>query len=370
MFPAILYSVLIIGRKNRITSNDFNEFCSKNSELEDNTSSIVGQLKKGTDAKVLITTHHKPDADALGSSLGLWHFLVNRGIDAKVVTPTDYPHFLHWMPGESEVINFEQQTEKSADLVDQADIIFCLDFNHLHRINDLGVLVGASKATKIMIDHHRAPQDFDDYRLWTIETSSASELVHKFISNCDGLDEINKDIASCLYAGIMTDTGSFRFSSTSSNTHRVIADLIDHGAVNFQIHEAISDNFSFRRFRLMGYVLYKKLLILKEYNTALVALSKEDLEMFNVQSGDTEGFVNFGLSIKGIKLSALIIDRTKLVKMSFRSKGDFPCNELSAKFFNGGGHLNAAGGGSSETLEAVVEKFREKVLPFYSEQLK
>lgn len=337
--------------------------------MEDSTGSIVNQFKKGSDVKVLITTHHKPDADALGSSLGLWHFLNNRGIDARVVTPTDYPHFLLWMPGEKGVINFEAKTEESADLVDWADYIFCLDFNHLSRINDFGVLVGNSKAKKIMIDHHREPQGFDDYRLWTINTSSTCELIYKFIENCDGLDEISEESASCLYAGIMTDTGSFRFPSTSSNTHRIIANLIDAGATNYKIHEAISDNYTFRRFRLMGYVLYKKLIILKEYNTALVALTKEDLELFNVQSGDTEGFVNFGLSIKGIKLSALIVDRTKLVKMSFRSKGDFPCNELASKYFHGGGHLNAAGGGSSASLDEVVTKFKETVLPHYKELL-
>lgn len=344
-------------------------FAQKIQELEDTLQPILDQFKSGSKAKVLITTHHKPDADALGSSLGLWHFLTNRGIEARVVTPTDYPHFLLWMPGEKEIINFETETEKSADWVDWADYIFCLDFNHLSRINDLGVLVGNAKAPKIMIDHHREPQGFDAHRLWTVNTSSTCELIYEFIKRCDGLGELNKDISSCLYAGIMTDTGSFRFPSTSSATHRIIADLIDNGAVNFEIHESLYDNFTFRRFRLMGYVLYKKLIILKEYNTALVSLSREDLEMFSVQSGDTEGFVNFGLSIKGIKLSALIIDRTKLIKMSFRSKGDFPCNELAAKFFHGGGHLNAAGGGSGASLDEVVTKFKEVVLPYYKEQL-
>jgi bifunctional oligoribonuclease and PAP phosphatase NrnA len=341
----------------------------KYQKLEDNTTSIVKQFEKGADVKVLITTHHKPDADALGSSLGLWHFLKNRGIDARVVTPTDYPHFLLWMPGEDEVINFEAKKEEGAELVNWADYIFCLDFNHLNRINEFGLLVGESKAKKIMIDHHRDPQGFDDFRLWTIETSSTCELIYNFIENCNGLSEISKETASCLYAGIMTDTGSFRFPSTSSKTHRIIADLMDCGAVNFQIHEAITDNYTFRRFRLMGFVLHKKLIILKEYNTALIALSREDLEQFNVQSGDTEGFVNFGLSIKGIKLSALIIDRTKLIKMSFRSKGDFPCNELAGEYFHGGGHLNASGGGSSDTLEQVVNTFRYVALPKYRDLL-
>jgi bifunctional oligoribonuclease and PAP phosphatase NrnA len=338
-------------------------------KLEDNTTSIVNQFVEGSPVKVLITTHHKPDADALGSSLGLWHFLKNRQIDARIVTPTDYPPFLLWMPGEKDVMNFEANREKSAELVDWADYIFCLDFNHLNRINDFGLLVEKAKAKKIMIDHHRDPQGFDDHRLWTIDTSSTCELIYQFIENCGGLSEISRETASCLYAGIMTDTGSFRFPSTSANTHRIIANLIDSGAVHFKIHEAISDNYSFRRFRLMGYVLHKKLIILKEYNTALIALSREDLDLFNVQSGDTEGFVNFGLSIKGIKLSVLIIDRTKLVKMSFRSKGDFPCNEMASTYFNGGGHLNASGGGSSETLTEVVNKFRYTALPQYKELL-
>ena len=336
--------------------------------LEDTTEGILPFLESGSGTKVVITTHHKPDADALGSSLALYHYLTKLGKDVTVVTPTDYPAHLHWMPGNDTVINFEEYPDKTNGLAQQADIIFCLDFNDLSRINKFGETVGNSSATKIMIDHHRDPSGFDDHRFWTIETSSTCELIYDFIQKNDGDELIDNDIASCLYAGIVADTGSFRFSSTSSNTLRVAANLVDRGANSAKIQALLLDNFSLSRYRLMGYVLYKKLEVIPELNTALVHLTHEELMRFNIQTGDTEGFVNFGLGIKGIVFSALIIDRSVMVKMSFRSQGSFPCNEFASKHFNGGGHLNAAGGSSKDTLENTVAKFHE-ILPRYKDQL-
>jgi bifunctional oligoribonuclease and PAP phosphatase NrnA len=341
---------------------------SKASKLEDTTEGIRPFLNSGSGSKIVITTHHKPDADALGSSLALYQYLTKLGKEVTVVTPTDYPINLHWMPGNETVINFEASPVESEKLVNDADIVFCLDFNDLSRINDLGIIVEKSEAKKIMIDHHRDPSGFDDYRFWTINTSSTCELIYDFIISNDGEELIDPDIASCLYAGIIADTGSFRYSSTSSHTHKIAASLIDLGVDSAKVHALLLDNFSLTRYRLMGYVLYKKLTVYPELRTALVTLTQEELSKFNIQTGDTEGFVNYGLGIKGIVFSALIIDRSVMVKMSFRSQGTFPCNEFSKAHFNGGGHLNAAGGASKDTLENVVKKFQE-VLPEYKNQL-
>lgn len=317
---------------------------------------------------IIITTHHKPDADALGSSLGLYHYLTKLGKSVTIISPTDYPMNLYWMPGENQVINFEENVDRATVITNDADAIFCLDFNDLKRINDFGPIVGDAKAPKVMIDHHREPKDFAKYQYATIETSSTCELIYDFITENGHADLIDKNIASCIYAGIVADTGSFRFNSTSSHTHRVAASLIEAGADSAKIHALLLDNFSLSRYRLMGYILYEKLQIFPEYNTALVSLDRDELKKFDVKTGDTEGFVNFGLGIKGIHFSALIIDRTVRVKMSFRSQGSFPCNEFAAKHFNGGGHLNAAGGASDDSLESTVEKFMA-LLPEYKEAL-
>jgi phosphoesterase RecJ-like protein len=341
---------------------------SKATTLEDTTEGIRPFLNSGSGSKIVITTHHKPDADALGSSLALYHYLTKLGKEVKVVTPTDYPVNLHWMPGNDSVINFEDAKELATELVNDADIVFCLDFNDLSRINDLGVIVEQCEAKKIMIDHHRDPSGFDNYRFWTINTSSTCELIYDFIISNDGEELIDEDIAACIYAGIIADTGSFRYSSTTSHTHKIAASLIDLGIDSAKIHALLHDNFSLSRYRLMGFVLYKKLVVYPELKTALVTLTQEELLKFNIQTGDTEGFVNFGLGIKGIVFSALIIDRSMMVKMSFRSQGTFPCNEFANKHFNGGGHLNAAGGASKDTMDNVVNKFKH-VLPDYKSQL-
>lgn len=304
----------------------------------------------------------------MGSSLGLYHYIVKLGLKVHVITPTDYPPFIQWMPGNDQVIIYEGHEEEAKALTDEADVVFCLDFNDLKRINEYGDVVAASSAVKVMIDHHRDPMAFDDYRFWTIESSSTCELVHDFIVNCGGAELIDATIGTCLYTGIMADTGSFRFSNTSAKTHETVASLIRLGVNPTPIHEAVNDNFTLRRYRLMGLVLKERLQILPEFKTALVSLSQADLARFNVQTGDTEGFVNLGLAVEGVKLSTLIIDRTKLIKMSFRSKGDFPCNDLASKYFNGGGHLNASGGSSTDSLENVVNKFKE-VLPEYKKWL-
>lgn len=331
----------------------------------------INQLKEllGAPKNIVITTHHKPDGDAMGSSLGLYSYLIQKGHHVKVITPTDYPMFLHWLPNNPEVVVYPEQVEQSAQLVNQADIIFCLDFNTLTRIGELGDLVRESKAVKVLIDHHLEPEGFDDYRFWNINACATAQLIYLFIA--EELKEpqfITKDVATCLYTGIMTDSGSFRFPNTTSAVHRIIADLIDKGAENWKIHQSVFDNFEENRLRFIGYCLQNKLEVFPEYNTALISVSKEELAKYNIETGGTEGLVNYGLSINGIRLAALIIERTDLVKLSLRSTGAFPANEICKKFFQGGGHRNAAGGQSADSLEDTVNKFKS-ILPEYKSLL-
>lgn len=319
--------------------------------------------------QIVITTHHKPDGDAMGSSLGLYNYLIQKGHHVKVITPTDYPLFFEWMPGNSEVIIYTEQTEAANLLIDKADIICCLDFNNLSRINEMGEMVRKTAAYKVMMDHHLEPEDFDDWRLWNINACATAQLVFEFIH--DVMQEpklINKDVASCLYTGIMTDSGSFRFPLTTSAVHRIVAKLIDAGANNSRIHQLVYDNSSETRLRFIGFCLSEKLEVLYEYHTAIISVTRQELERFNIITGDTEGVVNFALSISGIKLAAFIVQRTDQVKLSLRSRDEFPANEICKKYFNGGGHRNAAGGSSTSPLEEVIQKFKS-ILPEYKKLL-
>lgn len=322
-----------------------------------------------TPRRIVITTHHKPDGDAMGSSLGLYGYLIQCGHHVKVVTPTDYPNFLHWMPSNGDVVIFTEQHDISARLVDEADLIFCLDFNALGRINELGELVRASRAKKIMIDHHLDPEDFDDYRHWDINACAASQLVYDFIVNqLQDEGRINADVATCLYTGIMTDSGSFRFPSATATVYRIAANLIDLGAEHDKIHRLVYDNASENRLRFLGYCLSNKLEVLKDYHTAIISVTNQELKKYETATGDTEGFVNYALSIQGIHLAALIIERDDKVKLSVRSVGDIPANEICKKYFNGGGHKNAAGGVSDQSLITVVNQFKS-ILAAYKTQL-
>ena len=329
-----------------------------------NISDLKPLLEAAVKPKVIITTHHKPDADALGSSLGLYNYLIKKGVPAQIVSPTDYGDFLKWMPNENTVINFEEFEEKSIDLVADADYIFCLDFNAIKRINKLGEYVRTSSAQKVLIDHHLEPEGFEDYRLWTTKASSTAELIFWFIELMGDVDLIDEEIASCLYAGIVTDTASFKHPSTTATTHRVAAMLLEKGAKSNKIYESIYDNYSENRTRFIGFCLSEKLQILKEFNTALIVVTEEELKKFHIITGDSEGLVNYGLSISGIKFSVLIIDRKVARKMSFRSKDTFPANEFARKYFNGGGHFNAAGGESMDTIENVEAKFKDALTQY------
>jgi phosphoesterase RecJ-like protein len=318
---------------------------------------------------IVITTHHKPDADALGSSLGLAGYLKKKGHQVTVITPSDYPAFLNWMPGNSDVVEYSSQTDKKVrELMQNADVIFCLDFSALSRINELGDIVSASPATKVMIDHHMHPEDFAQIRFSNTNAAATCELIFEVIRALGDEALMDKEIGECLYAGIMTDTGSFRHPSTSRNVHLIIAELIAIGVNTARVHRLIYDNHTLTRLRFLGYALKDKLVVHHECNTAYIVITQEELKEFDSKTGDTEGLVNFALSIEGIVFAALIIDRGPAVKISFRSVGDFSVNDFSRKHFNGGGHHNAAGGISFDGLEATVAKF-ESLLPQYCEQL-
>ena len=313
--------------------------------------------------------HQKPDADAMGSTLGLYHFLLQFGHTVTVISPTNWASFLNWMPGAISVLDYERDTEKSNQLLENAEWLFCLDFNTAVRTKRMEEKLLASPAQKILIDHHQEPQtEIFAYGISNTSKSSTAEMVYDFIIDSGYTDKINKEVAECLYAGVMTDTGSFRFPSSSASVHRMIADLKEKGLQHSLIHEALFDNFSENRFRFIGNVLLNRMEVFYEYNTALIAVPQADLVKYDIKTGDTEGLVNFPLSIEGIKLAAIIIDRGEERKCSFRSKGSFDVNTFARKYFNGGGHFNAAGGTSKETLEATVTAFK-KAMKENSDQL-
>ena len=319
--------------------------------------------------KIVVIPHKNPDGDAIGSTLGLYHFLLKYNHDVTVIAPNDYPNFLKWMPSERSILKYEEQSVACDSIINQAELIFTLDFNALNRTGEMESVLTESNAVKIMIDHHQQPEDYALYCYSDVTMSSTCEMVYNFIDMLEDLEKIDAHIASCLYTGIMTDTGSFRFPSTTSKTHRVIADLIDKGANNAQIHNAVYDTNRYNRMQLLGCAL-TNLKVLPEFNTAYITLSQEELNTYDFKKGDTEGFVNYALSLEHIIFAVIFIEDSKhdIIKLSLRSKGDFSVNEFSRKYFNGGGHTNAAGGRSDLTLDATVEKFIT-ILPSYKKAL-
>lgn len=295
----------------------------------------------------------------MGSSLGLYHFLLQLGHQVTVISPTNWADFLDWMPGSKLVLDYERQHNEAIKALDAADWIFCLDFNTLSRTKRMEERLGNVTAQRILIDHHQAPQEEKfSYGISDVSKSSTCEMVYDFIIQSGNEHLINEPVAECLYAGVMTDTGSFRFPITSAAVHRMVAHLKDKGLQHSRVHEELYDNFLENRFRFIGNVLLNRMEIFYEYNTALIAIPQQDLVKYNIITGDTEGLVNYPLSIKGIKLAAIIIDRGEERKSSFRSKDGFDANSFARKYFNGGGHFNAAGGQNKETLEEVVAKFK------------
>ncbi|MCB0387804.1 MAG: bifunctional oligoribonuclease/PAP phosphatase NrnA [Winogradskyella sp.] len=322
-----------------------------------------------TPKQIVIVPHKNPDGDAIGSTLGLYHYLLKHKHQATVIAPNDYPDFLKWMPEEPKILKYDSQKEPSDMLIAKADIIFTLDFNALNRTGDMEDALSASDAIKIMIDHHQQPENYAVYSYSDVSMSSTCEMVYNFIDMLGDKNLINEAIASCLYAGILTDTGSFRFPSTTSKTHEVAGYLIDKGANHSEIYNQIFDNNSYERLQLLGRAL-SNLKVLPEYRTAYITLSQDELNEYNFKKGDTEGFVNYGLSLNNIIFAAIFIEDTQnnIIKISLRSKGSFSVNEFSRAHFEGGGHTNAAGGKSNLDLKSTVENFIS-ILPSYKNAL-
>src|SRR3989339_282775 len=319
--------------------------------------------------QIVITMHQKPDGDAMGSTLGLYHFLHNRGHQVTVISPTNWADFLEWLPGIERVINFEGYREKCLGILDKADILFCLDFNIFHRTKHLAPFLASAKAVKVLIDHHEQPDEPNfDYGISDTGKSSTCEMVYDFIVEAGGREELTKDIATCLYTGTMTDTGSFRFPSTKASVHRMVSELKETGFDHSQVHNHIYDNFLESRLRFIGFALLNRMEVLYEYNTAIMYIHQADLQKYHIKTGDTEGLVNYLLTIKGIRFGAIVIDRTEERKWSFRSKGGFDVNQFARNHFEGGGHANASGGRSSDSVEKTVEHFKQ-VIQEYKNQL-
>jgi bifunctional oligoribonuclease and PAP phosphatase NrnA len=310
--------------------------------------------------QIVITTHQKPDADAMGSSLALRHFLTQLGHSVTVISPTNWAGWVNWMPGTKEVMDYEQDKQKAEAVLDKADWLFCLDFNIFHRTKTLTEKLKQLTCTKILIDHHQEPDEISfDYGVSDTSKSSTCEMVYDFILASGHADKINADISTCIYAGVVGDTGSFRFSSASAGVHRLVADLKERGLEHGYVHDKLFDNFLENRLRFTGHVLLNRMEVFYEFNTALIAIPKADLLKYYIKTGDTEGLVNYPQSIQGIKLVALVIDRDEERKWSFRSKGEFDCNTFARKYFEGGGHFNASGGRSSDSLEKTVQYFKQ-----------
>ena len=308
-----------------------------------------------TPQHIVITTHMNPDGDAMGSSLAMYNFLFSMGHKVQVIAPSSYPVFLHWLPGNDRVMVFLDEAEKARQLIRDANVLIFLDFNTPNRVGGMEDAIVSAKATKILIDHHMDPEPFSDYMLSDVQASSTAELVSDFIGLLELKDLISKEIAECIYTGILTDTGSFSYGSTTAKAHRIAGELIQYGADNLKIQGNIFQDNSLDRVRLLGFSLYKKLTVLEEYNTGYFALSKQDLMPFNFRAGDTEGLVNYAMSVKNIDLAVLMLERkSDYVKLSFRSNGTYRVDELAKMHFNGGGHKNAAGGEYHGSLPETV----------------
>ena len=318
--------------------------------------------------KIVIVTHISPDGDAIGSSLGLYHFLIEMDKQVNVIVPNDFPEFLKWMKGANDIIIHEKNPQIAEESIAAAELIFCLDFNILKRIEKVGPFVKQSKAKKVMIDHHLEPDNFCNVTMSYPQISSASEMVFRFICRMGFFEYLNKKCAECIYTGMMTDTGAFTFNSNNSEIYYIIGELIKKGIDKDKIYALVYNTSSIDRLKLQGYVLYEKMKVFPESKTTLISLSQAELNKFNYQKGDTEGFVNMPLTSGEIVFSALIKEEKGYVKISLRSKGNFPCNQFATAHFNGGGHLNAAGGEYYGSLKNAIKHF-EEVLPQYEELL-
>lgn len=320
------------------------------------------QLLLSTPKKIAIIPHRGPDGDAMGSTLGLYHFLLKNHHHPTVISPNEFPDFLDWMPGADQVVIYEKDKENASKILEEAELIFTLDFNALHRVGEMEQVLSRLQAPFIMIDHHEKPHDYATYTYSDTSFGSTCEMLYNFIVFLDKKQDIDITIGTCIYTGILTDSGSFRFPKTTGKTHRIIADLIDLGVKNTVIPTLLFDNSSFGRLQLLGRAL-QNMKVLSEHKTAYTTLTQDELNSFDYTKGDTEGIVNYGLSIKGIIFSAIFIENKEenIIKISFRSQGDFDVNQFARDHFSGGGHINAAGGKSEISMDETIQKFEDLV---------
>ena len=320
--------------------------------------------------KIVIVSHVSPDGDAIGSSLGLYHFLLSQDKTVHVIVPNAFPDFLKWMPGAKEIIQYNRYKEFADKLIQEADVICCLDFNVLSRIDDMEEAIKTAPGRKMLVDHHLNPGDFARIIISHPNISSTSELVFRLICQLGNFSDISKEGAECIYTGMMTDTGGFTFNSNNREIYLIIGELLSKGIDKDEIYRRVFNTHTEDRFRLMGYVLYEKMQILPQFRAALITLSREEQKRFHHMKGDTEGFVNMPLSIKDICFSAFLREDTEkdMIKISLRSVGTFPCNKVAAEFFNGGGHLNASGGEFYGPMEEAVALFKQALVK-YEDQL-
>ena len=321
-----------------------------------------------TPKDIVLTSHRNPDGDAIGSTLALYHFFRRQGHSVTMIVPSDFPENLSWMEGIRDMLVYDDDPEDVKDLFEKKDIVFCLDFNAIDRIDKLGQLfIDKEEIVKVMIDHHLFPEAFPDFTLSDTSASSTCELVFRFIGMLGQLGQIDEVIGECLMTGILTDTGSFKYS-TSPRLFKIVAHLLEVGVDDYKLQDLIFNSMKEKHLRLLGHCLNKRMEILEELHTGIIVLTKSDYKQFDIKRGDTEGIVNFLLKIKNIKVAAFIMEQPTIVKISLRSKGDFSVQEIAQKYFRGGGHKNASGGTSFIGLRPTVRKFKE-ILPEYKEKL-
>jgi phosphoesterase RecJ-like protein len=338
-----------------------------NTLVWDSTTEVV-KLMDAPPKRIAFLIHINPDGDALGSALGLSKLLSNKGHECLIISPNDFPDFLKWMPGASGICLLSESFNRAEEFMKSAEIIFVVDCNELKRIIRLQEDYNASAAYKVLIDHHPGPDLYVDCMLSDTSVSSTAELIYRFMMET-GLQKYgDPDVATCLITGIMTDTGCFSHNSSTRKTYETVASLLDYGIDKDKIYNRIYNNYSEKRMHLLGFSLHEKMEVLDEYHTAIISLTLEELNSFNFQVGDTEGFVNYPLSIKGICFSVLFVENGNRIRISLRSKGSFDVNEIARKYFNGGGHANASGGESFDTMDQTISRFKD-IIPAYREEL-
>jgi phosphoesterase RecJ-like protein len=326
------------------------------------------ELLKSPAKKIAILCHLNPDGDTLGSALALNRLFTKMGHSCDVISPNDYPEFLKWMPGSGKIVILKHEHDRVIGLLKNAEMIFAIDFNEIKRFRDLRDVFESSSAFRVLIDHHPDPTMKVDCMLSDTSASSTAELVYRFIHEAPFNMQMDAEISACLFTGIMTDTGCFSYNSSNRKTWETVADLLEYGIDKDEIYSLVYDNYSEHRMRFLGYSLNEKLEVFPEYRTGIISLSKADMKKYHFEVGDSEGFVNYPLSIKGVSFSALFLEKDDHIKLSFRSKGSFPVNEFSRDHFNGGGHKNASGGEVYCSLEDALKQFKD-LLPRYRDKL-